>query len=202
MVLDYGDNWWTEYNMDTHQGMATTLLAAGVDVFWFGDTGENPYAYIHSKVAVRDNEVFGSVPATGNLPPILNQECLATETGVSSSRITALASMVQQHLGYDEDGNKNHITPVSLRTHPTVGQCPPPEPLWVHLVEASQPITTLRSWCVPTPCIDDLVTMLADADEEILLSLNTSTLIGRTVGARTPSCLPLKMLLSAACAFG
>ena len=56
VVLDYGDSWWKQYDLDTQRGMATELLAAGVDVHWFGDTGENPYAYIHSKVAVKDGE--------------------------------------------------------------------------------------------------------------------------------------------------
>ncbi|MEC7599850.1 MAG: lamin tail domain-containing protein, partial [Candidatus Thermoplasmatota archaeon] len=55
VVLDYGDSWWKQYDLDTQRGMATELLSAGVQVSWFGDTGENPYAYIHSKVAVKDN---------------------------------------------------------------------------------------------------------------------------------------------------
>ena len=35
VVMDYGDNWWPEYDLDANHGMATTMLAAGVDVFWF-----------------------------------------------------------------------------------------------------------------------------------------------------------------------
>ena len=42
VVLDYGDSWWNQYDLDTHRGMATTLLAAGIDVMWFGDTEKIP----------------------------------------------------------------------------------------------------------------------------------------------------------------
>ena len=171
VVLDYGDNWWTEYNMDTHQGMATTLLAAGVDVFWFGDTGENPYAYIHSKVAVRDNESvwIGSGNWKSSSHP---------EPGMPGNRDwgvivedAALASMVQQHLGYDEDGNKNHITPVSLSDAPDGWSMPATGAV---VGSTSTGIATdydATLMVCPDTCIDDLVTMLADADEEILLSL-------------------------------
>ena len=81
VVLDYGDSWWKQYDLDTQRGMATELLSAGVQVSWFGDTGENPYAYIHSKVAVKDNASvwIGSGNWRSSRYPL--RAMLETETG-------------------------------------------------------------------------------------------------------------------------
>ena len=79
--------------------------------------------------------------------------------------------MVQQHLGYDEDGNKNHITPVSLSDAPDGWSMPA---TGVVVGSTASGIATdydATLMVCPDTCIDDLVTMLADADEEILLSL-------------------------------
>ena len=120
MVLDYGDNWWNQYDLDTQRGMATEMLAAGVDVKWFGDTGENPYAYIHSKVAVKDAESvwirlrqLEILLSSSTVMPAGNRDwgVLVDDAG--------LADVVLNHLAFDENGAKDHITPVVASDAPS-----------------------------------------------------------------------------------
>ncbi len=171
VVLDYGDSWWNQYDMDTQKGMATHLKQAGVDVFWFGDTGENPYAYLHSKVAVRDgssvwmgsgNWKSSSQPAPGE-PGNRDWGVLVDDT--------AFAQTVMQHLAFDEDPSRLHITPVLLSEAPAGWSFPSTDAVVGELaigIDGGYEATLL---VCPDTCIASTVAMLDDAEEEILLSL-------------------------------
>ena len=171
VVLDYGDNWWKQYELDTQRGMATTLLAAGVDVKWFGDTGENPYAYIHSKVAVRDNESVwigsgnwksSSHPAPGDAG---NRDwgVLVEDAG--------LATMVLNHLAFDENENKGHVTPVQASDAPTGWSMPDSGAIIGPTATGIEGDFEATLLVCPDNCIDELVKVLDSAETEILLSL-------------------------------
>lgn len=171
VVLDYGDNWWNEFDLDNNRGMATTLLAEGIDVYWFGDMGENPYAYIHSKVAVRDNSSVwmgsgnwktSSHPYPGN--------SANREWGVIVED-SALATMVQAHLRFDESSLRSHITPVEMSDAPTGWSFPTPSSVVGNITEGLTVDYTATLLVCPDNCINELVKMLDEADEEILLSL-------------------------------
>ena len=171
VVLDYGDNWWKQYELDNNRGMATTLLASGADVYWFGDTGENPYAYIHSKVAVRDNESvwIGSGNWKSSSHPEPNTPG-NRDWGVIVED-AALAGLVRQHLAFDEDGMKDHIAPVSMSDAPSGWTMPATSSIVGSTATSITGAYDATLMVCPDTCIDDLVTMLDNADEEILLSL-------------------------------
>jgi hypothetical protein len=171
VVLDYGDSWWNQYDMDTQKGMATHLKQAGVDVYWFGDTGENPYAYIHSKVAVRDNASVwmgsgnwksSSQPAPG--------EAGNRDWGVLVDD-PAFAQTVMQHLAFDEDASRPHVTPVLLSDAPAGWSFPTTGPVIGNVAQGIAGDYEARLLVCPDNCIASLVGMLEGADEEILLSL-------------------------------
>jgi len=171
VVLDYGDSWWKQHDIDTQRGMATTLLSAGVNVKWFGDTGENPYAYIHSKVAVRDNESVwigsgnwrsSSHPAPGD-PGNRDWGVLVEDEG--------LATMVLNHLAFDENEAKDHITPVQASDAPNGWSMPSSSAI---VGQTATPINgdfEATLLVCPDNCIDELVKVLDGAETEILLSL-------------------------------
>ena len=171
VVLDYGDSWWKQYDLDTQRGMATELLAAGVDVKWFGDTGENPYAYIHSKVAVKDEQSVwigsgnwrsSSHPAPGE-PGNRDWGVLVDDAG--------LATMVLNHLAFDENEAKGHVTPVLAGDAPAGWVMPTPESIVGTTAPGIDGDFEAQLLVCPDNCIDELVNMLDGAEEEILLSL-------------------------------
>ena len=171
VVLDYGDSWWKQYDLDTQRGMATELLSAGVQVSWFGDTGENPYAYIHSKVAVKDNASVwigsgnwrsSSLPAPGDAG---NRDwgVIVDDAG--------LASMVAAHLAFDENQAREHITPVMASDAPTGWTMPSTSAIVGETAPSIEGQLDAQLLVCPDNCIDDLVAVLDTAEEEILLSL-------------------------------
>ena len=171
VVLDYGDSWWKQHDLDTQRGMATELLSAGVQVSWFGDTGENPYAYIHSKVAVKDNASVwigsgnwrsSSHPAPGDAG---NRDwgVIVDDAG--------LASMVAAHLAFDENQAREHITPVMASDAPTGWTMPSTSAIVGETAPSIEGQLDAQLLVCPDNCIDDLVAVLDTAEEEILLSL-------------------------------
>ena len=171
VVLDYGDSWWNQYDMDAQKGMATHLKQAGVAVYWFGDTGENPYAYIHSKVAVRDNSSVwmgsgnwksSSQPAPG--------ESGNRDWGVLIED-PAFAQTVKQHLAFDEDASRPHVTPVLLSDAPAGWSFPATGPVVGNVAQGIVGDYEAALLVCPDNCIASLVDMLNGAEQEILLSL-------------------------------
>ena len=171
VVLDYGDSWWNEYDLDTQRGMATTLLAAGVDVHWFGDTGENPYAYIHSKVAVKDGESVwigsgnwksSSHPAPGDAG---NRDWGVLVDSAS------VADVVLNHLAFDENAAREHITPVKASDAPTGWTMPTSSAIIGETAAGITGAFEANLLVCPDNCIDELVSALDGAEEELLLSL-------------------------------
>ena len=171
VVLDAGDTWWNDYDLDQHKGVAATLSNYGIDVQWFGTSSEVPYAYLHSKIAVRDNTSVwvssgnwksSSLPADGDSGNREWSMLLDNE---------AFADIVLQHLSIDEDERRTYLTPVDASDMPIGWTLDQPEPL---VGQTSSPIVTTATaelLVCPDVCINGLVDMLNGADEEILLSL-------------------------------
>ena len=171
VVLDYGDSWWKQHDLDTQRGMATELLSAGVQVSWFGDTGENPYAYIHSKVAVKDNASvwIGSVNWRSSSHPAPG-DAGNRDWGVIVDD-AGLASMVAAHLAFDENQAREHITPVMASDAPTGWTMPSTSAIVGETAPSIEGQLDAQLLVCPDNCIDDLVAVLDTAEEEILLSL-------------------------------
>ena len=171
VVLDAGDDWWTPYELDMQLGMATELLAAGVAVLWFGDEGEEPYAYIHSKVAVRDgNSVW---MGSGNWKP--SSHPAQGDAGNRDWGIIiddpAFAVMVLEHLAFDEDTSKLHIKTAVSSDRPSGWSMPNSSPIAPSAATSIEGDYEAQLLVCPDTCIGQLAQYLDSAQEEILLSL-------------------------------
>ena len=171
VVMDAGDTWWSEQAMDAQRGMAVTLLNGGVNALWFGDSGENPYAYVHSKVAVRDadsvwigsgNWKSSSHPVPGNAGN--------RDWGVLIHD-ASFAEMVASHLAFDEDTLRTHIAPVQTSDAPSGWTMPVTGPVTGTVVDPITGPFEAKLLVCPDACIGDLVNLLDGAEEEVLLSL-------------------------------
>ena len=171
VVMDAGDTWWSEQAMDAQRGMAVALLNGGVNTLWFGDSGENPYAYVHSKVAVRDNDSvwIGSGNWKSSSHPVPG-DAGNRDWGVLIHD-APFTNMVANHLAFDEDPLRTHITPVQTSDAPLGWTMPSAGPVIGTSAESITGPFEAKLLVCPDACIGDLVSLLNEADEEILLSL-------------------------------
>ena len=147
------------------------LIENGACINAVGDMGETPYAYIHSKVAVRDNESVwigsgnwksSSQPAPGNSG---NRDWGVIVDDAS------LATLVRSHLVFDESSDRTHITAVTMADAPSGWTMPQSSPIVGNLSTPISGAFDATLLVCPDNCINELVQMLDSADDEILLSL-------------------------------
>ena len=81
--MDAGDSWWSSSDLRAIDGVAAALTDAGVEVLLLGAEDDDPYAFMHAKLAVRDAEKSGSARATGSRRAPRNRVTPATVTGAS-----------------------------------------------------------------------------------------------------------------------
>jgi len=172
VVLNAAEYWWNNYDKNNQLGTANILATAGINTFWFGGQNDDPYSYIHSKVAVKDN---GSVwIGSGNWKS--SSQPAPGERGNSEWGVLIdnadLAQKVMNQLAYDESSSRTYITQVYPGSAPSDWSMDALKPLVNGTM--AEPITTNvsgRLITCPDTCIDGLVWMIEQADEEILLSL-------------------------------
>jgi phosphatidylserine/phosphatidylglycerophosphate/cardiolipin synthase-like enzyme len=172
VVLNAAEYWWNNYDKDNQIGVANLLATAGIDTFWFGGQSDEPYAYIHSKVAVKDNESvwIGSGNWKSSSQPAPDERG-NSEWGVLVDN-TDLAQKVMNQLAYDESSSRTYITQVYAGSAPSGWSLDALKSLVNGTL--AEPITTDvsgRLITCPDTCVDGLVWMIEQADEEILLSL-------------------------------
>ena len=160
--------------VNNQRGHAQALHDAGATVLWMEDPTQisSPYAYIHSKVAVRDSESVWI--SSGNwkdtsVPPdeVGNREWSV----ILNSQVAA--ELVLSRMAWDENAQHLHITPHSSWHSPTFdwemeepwhdGQL---TPIGYH----QGPFDAQLLTC-PDDCVSGIVSMIESADQSIELSV-------------------------------
>ena len=172
VVLDAGSpGFWSDFDMINQYGMASELVKGGVTTYWFGDGGVEPYAYIHSKVAVRDgtsvwissgNWKSSSLPAPGVRGNV--------DWGVLLEN-AELASIVLGQMAFDEEPLRQHIKPASASNEPMGWTMPTATAVDGERATAINATVNGALLTCPDNCIDGLVDLIESADDELLLSL-------------------------------
>ena len=171
VTLDAGDTWWTDYELDQNKGIAVSLLQAGIDVRWFGESYDGPYAYLHSKIAVRDGSSvwIGSGNWKQSSLPVMG-EAGNREWGMILEN-QDFAQLVLEHLLVDEEEDRIYLTDVSVSDMPDGWTLDQGISLVGQTTESMSIEATAELIVCPDVCIEGLSTLIADANEEILLSL-------------------------------
>ena len=172
VVLNHAEYWWNNYDKNNQLGTANYLATAGINTLWFGGQSDEPYTYIHSKVAVKDNESvwIGSGNWKSSSQPAPDDRG-NSEWGVIVDN-TELAQKVMEQLAYDESESRTYITQVNPGSGPSDWSMDSLKSVVNGTL--AEPITTDvsgRLITCPDTCVDGLVWMIEQADEEILLSL-------------------------------
>lgn len=185
IVLDEGDYWWDDNALRWQRGHASDLAAAGATVYWFGEPSDSdapagPYAFLHSKVAVVDDSSvwIGSGNWKRSTMPVDGQAG-NVDWGVIIEA-PDVAQQVLERISWDENPANPHVklhdplspsqgTPNGWAT-PTQADDPPTLP--------TNTLTTTgavegRLLTCPDDCMDGLAWLIDEADEELLLSLQS-----------------------------
>jgi phosphatidylserine/phosphatidylglycerophosphate/cardiolipin synthase-like enzyme len=170
VVIHEPEEWWGTYNVEQSLGIAWELENAGIDVLQFSSSSTSPYQYIHSKVAVVDDEQVWI--SSGNWK---DSSMPADGTGNRDWGIIVdsadLASIVLERMAFDEDASELHVED-STYSQPEIGSYTVPAAYIANpaALEISGPFTGELLTC-PDDCMQGLSDFIDSADSEILLSL-------------------------------
>ena len=170
VVLNEPEDWWKSNDKQAQEAYAYALKEAGVSVHWFGGTGDDPYLYLHAKVAVRDNASVWI--GSGNWKP--SSLPYDGDRGNRDWGIIAdsqqLANNVKMKMAFDE--GSMYVQPVS--TIPPTNSYFIPDARNISQQTTAQVYSGTYSGQLltcPDDCVDGLTEMIESADNEILLSL-------------------------------
>ena len=169
VVLNEPEDWWNSNDKQAQEAYAHALKDAGLSVHWFGGSGDDPYLYLHSKVAVRDDASVWI--GSGNWKPSslpYDGDRGNRDWGILVDSVQ-LANSVRAKMAYDE--GSMYVQAVS--------PIPPTNSYSIPLAQTiSQDTATAFSGTYggqlltcPDDCVDGLTEMIQSADDEILLSL-------------------------------
>ncbi|MEC7253775.1 MAG: lamin tail domain-containing protein [Candidatus Thermoplasmatota archaeon] len=169
VVLNEPEDWWNSNDNQAQKAYAYALKSAGVEVHWFGGSGDDPYLYLHSKVAVRDDTSVWI--GSGNWKP----SSLPYE-GDRGNRdwgilvdSAQLAANVKANMAFDE--NSRHVQAVSS-TQPTISYViPDAQVIDQATADALTGTFSGQLLTCPDDCVEGLTELIQSADSEILLSL-------------------------------
>lgn len=169
VVLNEPEDWWNSNDKQAQESYAYELKKEGLSVHWFGGSGDDPYLYLHSKVAVRDDASVWI--GSGNWKPSslpYDGDRGNRDWGILVDS-TDLATSVLSNMDYDE--GSMYVQPVS--STPPTNSYAIPEPQVIQQNTAQTYIGTFEGKLLTCPddCVDGLTEMIQSADDEILLSL-------------------------------
>ena len=170
VVLNEPEDWWKSNDKQAQEAYAYALKEAGVSVHWFGGTGDDPYLYLHAKVAVRDNASVWI--GSGNWKPSslpYDGDRGNRDWGIIVDS-QQLANNVKMKMAFDE--GSMYVQPVS--TIPPTNSYFIPDARNISQQTTAQVYSGTYSGQLltcPDDCVDGLTEMIESADNEILLSL-------------------------------
>ncbi|HIM13520.1 MAG TPA: DUF839 domain-containing protein [Candidatus Poseidoniales archaeon] len=160
--------------VNNQRGHAQSLHDAGATVLWMEDPTliSSPYAYIHSKVAVRDAESVwissGNWKDTSVPPDAVGNR----EWSIILNSETA-AQLVLSRMAWDENPNHLHIKPHGSQHAPTFDWTldgPVHDGSTTATPSHQGPFNAQLMTC-PDDCVDGIVAMIGSADTSIELSV-------------------------------
>jgi len=169
VVLNEPEDWWNPNDKDAQEAYAYALKEGGISVHWFGGSGDDPYLYLHSKVAVRDDASVWI--GSGNWKPSslpYDGDRGNRDWGILVDSVE-LAMNVRSNMAFDE--NSMYVQPVS--SIPPTNSYVIPDAQVIDQTTADTFTGTFSGQLLTCPddCVEGLTEMIQSAESEILLSL-------------------------------
>ena len=169
VVLNEPEDWWNQNDKQAQEAYAHSLHQAGISVNWFGGTGDDPYLYLHSKVAVRDASSVWI--GSGNWKPSslpYDGDRGNRDWGIIVNSVQ-LAANVRANMAFDE--SSMFVQPVSSTPPTNSYVIPEATEIDQDTAESLSGTFSGRLLTCPDDCVEGLTEMIQSADDEILLSL-------------------------------
>ena len=169
VVLNEPEDWWNYNDKVAQEAYAYALKEGGISVHWFGGSGDDPYLYLHSKVAVRDDASVWI--GSGNWKPSslpYDGDRGNRDWGILVDSVQ-LATNVRSNMAFDE--NSMYVQAVS--STPPTNSYVIPDAQVIDQATASAFTGTFSGQLLTCPddCVEGLTEMIQSAENEILLSL-------------------------------
>ncbi len=169
VVLNEPEDWWNSNDKVAQEAYAYYLKTEGVDVYWFGGSGDDPYLYLHSKVAVRDDASVWI--GSGNWKPSslpYDGDRGNRDWGILVDSVQ-LAINVRANMVFDE--NSMYVQSVSSTPPTNSFVIPGAQTIDQNTADPFTGTFSGKLLTCPDDCVEGLTEMIQSAESEILLSL-------------------------------
>ena len=169
VVLNEPEDWWNYNDKVAQEAYAYALKEGGISVHWFGGSGDDPYLYLHSKVAVRDDASVWI--GSGNWKPSslpYDGDRGNRDWGILVDSVE-LAMNVRANMAFDE--NSMYVQPVSSTSPTNSYVIPDAQVIDQTTADAFTGTFSGQLLTCPDDCVEGLTEMIQSAESEILLSL-------------------------------
>ena len=169
IVLNEPEDWWNYNDKVAQEAYAYALKEGGISVHWFGGSGDDPYLYLHSKVAVRDDASVWI--GSGNWKPSslpYDGDRGNRDWGILVDSVE-LATNVRANMAFDE--NSMYVQPVSSTSPTNSYVIPDAQVIDQTTADAFTGTFSGQLLTCPDDCVEGLTEMIQSAESEILLSL-------------------------------
>ena len=169
VVLNEPEDWWNYNDKVAQEAYAYALKEGGMSVNWFGGSGDDPYLYLHSKVAVRDDSSVWI--GSGNWKPSslpFDGDRGNRDWGILVDSVE-LATNVRSNMAFDE--NSMYVQPVSSTPPTNSYVIPDAQVIDQTTADAFTGTFSGQLLTCPDDCVEGLTEMIQSAESEILLSL-------------------------------
>ena len=169
IVLNEPEDWWNYNDKVAQEAYAYALKEGGISVHWFGGSGDDPYLYLHSKVAVRDDASVWI--GSGNWKPSslpYDGDRGNRDWGILVDSVE-LATNVRANMAFDE--SSMYVQPVSSTSPTNSYVVPDAQVIDQSTADAFTGTFSGQLLTCPDDCVEGLTEMIQSAESEILLSL-------------------------------